>query len=108
MYKSTTASKALYNTVICLVSGTQSCLGERVNSCKYLSQGHYVGTPANPRTQDHESSVGNYSTQGSGSNTPATQLVILFYARKQLLYSLLYSETHYSTQEVAGVTTISS
>ena len=53
-------------------------------------------------------SVGYYSTQGSGSNTPTTQLIISLYSRKPLLYSLLYSETHYSTQEVAGVTTISS
>ena len=45
-----------------------------------------------------------YSTQGSGSNTPATELVTLLYSRK----SLLYSETHYSTQKVAGVTKISS
>ena len=55
-----------------------------------------------------KTSVGFYSTQGSGSNTPATQLVTLLYSRKPLLYSLLHSETHFSTQEVAVVTKISS
>ena len=52
------------------------------------------------------SSVGHYSTQSSGSNTPATQLITLLYSKMPLLYSLLYSETHYSTQKVAGVTEI--
>ena len=48
-------------------------------------------------------SVGYYSTQGSRSNTPATQLVTLLYSTQGSHYS-----THYSTQEVAGVTNISS
>ena len=49
-------------------------------------------------------SVGHYSTQSSGSNPPATFFVTLLYSSMSLLYSLLYSETHYSTQKVAGVT----
>ena len=58
----------------------------------------------NKTNTGQRNSVGHYSTQSSGSNTPATFFVILLYSSIPLLYSLLYSETHYSTQKVAGVT----
>ena len=51
-------------------------------------------------------SVEYYSTQGSESNI--LLLKSLLYSTQGSHYSLLYSETHFSTQEVAGVTKISS
>ena len=47
----------------------------------------------------------------SGDTTSVAGVILpllnsLLYSRKSLLYSVLYSETHYSTEEVAGVTKI--
>ena len=47
--------------------------------------------------------LGNTLLEVAGVVLPLPSSLLILYSRELILYSILYSETHYSTPKVAGV-----